>query len=117
MRPLEPGCPYRRQAGGDDNFSANFGGAIVYTRARQGYIGACSNVGKLLQNLSFSLDIENSMMRYMRDHGMQPDSAAAQLLQENPDLIDRWLDGVTTLDGKDGDGKDGAAAVKASLGM
>ncbi len=52
------------------------------------------------------------MMRYMRDHGMQPDSAAAQLLQENPDLIDRWLDGVTTFDGKDG-----AAAVKASLGM
>ncbi len=65
-----------------------------------------------MQNLKFSLDTENEMMGYMLDDGMDPQAAAVQLIKNNPELVDRWLAGVTTLDGGAG-----AAAVKAHLGM
>ncbi len=99
--------------GGDDYFGANFGGATVYTLSPAGYTDKCPNVGKFLQNLKFSLDTENEMMGYMLDDGLDPQAAAVKLVKNHPELVDRWLAGVTTLDG-DGDG---AAAVKAHLGM
>ncbi len=99
--------------GGDDYFGPNFGGATVYTLAPAGYSEQCPNVGKLLQNLTFSLDMENEIMGYMLDDGMDPAAAAVNLVKNNPDLVDRWLAGVTTIDGSG----DGAAAVKKHLGM
>ncbi len=98
--------------GGDDHFGADFGGATVYTLAPSGYTAKCPNVGRLLQNLKFTLDTENEMMGYMLDDGMDPQAAAVKLVKNHPELVDQWLDGVTTLDGGAG-----AAAVKASLGM
>jgi len=98
--------------GGDDYFGPNFGGATVYTLAPAGYSEQCPNVGKLLQNLTFSLDMENEIMGYMLDEGMDPAAAAVNLVKNNPDLVDRWLEGVATIDGGDG-----AAAVKKHLGM
>jgi len=98
--------------GGDDYFGPNFGGATVYTLAPAGYSEQCPNVGKLLQNLTFSLDMENEIMGYMLDEGMDPAAAAVNLVKNNPALVDRWLEGVATIDGGDG-----AAAVKKHLGM
>jgi len=98
--------------GGDEYFGANYGGATVYTLSPTGYSEQCPNVGKLLQNLTFSLDMENEIMGYMLDEGMDPQAAAVNLVKNNPDLVDRWLAGVTTFDGGDG-----AAAVKKHLGM
>ena len=98
--------------GGDDYFGANFGGATVYTLARAGYTEACPNVGALLKNMRFSLALENEMMGYMLDDGMDPQAAARKLVEMHPELVDEWLAGVTTLDGQDG-----AAAVKAHLSM
>ncbi len=100
-------------AGGDDVFGPNLGGANVFTLAHKGYAQACPNVGRLLANLKFSLDIENQMMGWMLDDGMDPDAAAKKLLKERPQLLDSWLAGVTTLDGSEG----GAAALKKSLGI
>ncbi|MFQ5774907.1 MAG: choline ABC transporter substrate-binding protein [Kiloniellaceae bacterium] len=99
-------------SGGDDFFGPNFGGAAVYTLAPSGYTGKCANVGRLLKNLKFTLDMENEIMGYMLGDGMDPQAAAIKLVQAHPELVDRWLSGVTTLDGGDG-----AAAVKAHLGM
>jgi glycine betaine/proline transport system substrate-binding protein len=98
--------------GGDDYFGPNFGGATVYTLAPSGYTGKCPNVGKLLQNLKFTLGTENEMMGYMLDDGMDPQAAAVKLVKNHPELVDQWLAGVTTFDGGAG-----AAAVKAHLGM
>ncbi len=98
--------------GGDDYFGANFGGATVYTLAPSGYTDKCPNVGKLLQNLKFSLSTENEMMGYMLDDGMDPQAAAVKLVKNHPELVDQWLAGVTTFDGAAG-----AAALKAHLGM
>ena len=47
-------------AGGDEVFGPNYGGATVYTNTRAGYVEECPNVGKLLKNLKFSLDMENA---------------------------------------------------------
>ncbi len=98
--------------GGDDYFGPNFGGATVYTLSPTGYTAKCPNVGKLLQNLKFTLGMENEMMGYMLDDGMDPQAAAVKLVKNHPELVDQWTAGVTTLDGGAG-----AAAVKAHLGM
>ncbi len=100
-------------SGGDDYFGPNFGGATVYTLAPAGYTERCPNVGKVLNNLAFTLDLENQIMGYMLDDGLEPEQAAVQLLKDNPQLVDQWLAGVSTFEGSD----DGAAAVKKSLGL
>ena len=98
--------------GGDAFFGPNLGGAIVNTNVRQGYISECDNVGKMLENLEFSLAMENEIMGAILDDGEEPAKAAGAWLKDNPDAFMGWLDGVTTKDGGDA-----VAAVKASLGM
>jgi glycine betaine/proline transport system substrate-binding protein len=98
--------------GGDEVFGPNFGGATVYTNTRKGYVAECPNVGKLLQNLEFTLPLESEIMGKILDDGEDPDDAAAEWLAANPDILTKWLEGVTTLDGGDG-----LAAVKSSLGV
>jgi glycine betaine/proline transport system substrate-binding protein len=99
--------------GGDEYFGPNLGGATVYTLTRKGYGEECPNVARLLDNLVFTLDIENTLMGYILDDDMEPEEAAAKLLEERPELLDKWLAGVTTLDGE----TEGVAAVKESLGI
>lgn len=98
--------------GGDDFFGPNLGGAVVDTNTRAGYVAECANTGKLLQNLTFSLAMENEIMGAILNDGQDPADAAKAWLAANPDAFMAWLDGVTTKDGGDA-----AAAVKASLGM
>ena len=99
-------------AGGDDIFGANFGGAEVFTNVRAGYTTECPNVGKLLTNLKFSLQMENEIMGKILNDGQEPDKAAEEWLKANPTAVDPWLAGVTAKDGGDG-----LAAVKAALGL
>jgi glycine betaine/proline transport system substrate-binding protein len=99
-------------AGGDDYFGPDFGGATVYTNVRKGYTDECTNVGTLLKNLKFSLEMENEVMGAILDDGEEPSAAAKAWLKAHPEVLDTWLDGVTTTDGGDG-----LAAVKSSLGM
>jgi glycine betaine/proline transport system substrate-binding protein len=97
-------------SGGDDIFGPDYGGATVYTNVRKGYVAACPNVGKLLTNLVFTLAMENEIMGAILDDGMEPQAAAKAWLTQHPDVLDGWLDGVTTTDGSPG-----LAAVQASL--
>ena len=97
--------------GGDEVFGPNFGGATIYTNVRKGYLEECPNVGKLLQNLVFTLPMESMVMGKILDDGQEAEEAAKEWLAANPDVLDGWLAGVTTFDGGDG-----LAAVKASLG-
>jgi glycine betaine/proline transport system substrate-binding protein len=97
--------------GGDEVFGPNFGGATVYTNVRKGYLQECPNVGKLLQNLAFTLPMESTVMGGILDEGEEPEAAAKAWLGDNTSVLDGWLAGVTT-----SDGGDGLAAVKAALG-
>jgi glycine betaine/proline transport system substrate-binding protein len=96
--------------GGDDYFGPNLGGAVVDTNTRAGYVAECPNTGKLLQNLSFTLAMENEIMGAILNDGADPKEAAKKWLAANPTAWEAWLDGVTTKDG--GDAK---AAVTAAL--
>ncbi|RKF18706.1 choline ABC transporter substrate-binding protein [Alginatibacterium sediminis] len=87
--------------GGDDFFGPNYGGASVYTNVRQGYLESCSNVGQLLQNLSFSLEMENQLMGSILNDNQKPDVAAKAWLKANPTAVEAWLEQVTARDGGD----------------
>ncbi|MBB4002443.1 MAG: choline ABC transporter substrate-binding protein [Aurantimonas endophytica] len=99
-------------SGGDDTFGPNYGGATVYTVTRKGYVEECPNVGKLLTNLTFDLEMENQIMGAILDDGQDPGDAAEEWLKANPGRLDAWLEGVTTTDGEEG-----LAAVKESLDL
>ena len=97
-------------AGGDDWFGPNFGGAEVYTNTRAGFAQECPNIGAFLNNLEFSLAMENEIMGAILNDGTMPEAAASAWLSANTGAIGPWLDGVTTADG--GDAMD---AVMAAL--
>lgn len=96
--------------GGDDFFGPNFGGAQVDTDVRKGYVAECPNVGKFLQNLEFTLPMENQIMGSILNDSEDPADAAKTWLKANPEAIKPWLAGVTTKDGGDAE-----AAVAAAL--
>ena len=96
--------------GGDDYFGPDLGGATVYTNTRAGFVEECPNLGKFLQNLEFSLEMENEIMGAILDDGEKPEEAAAAWIKANADVLDTWLDGVTTVDG--GDAMEAVASLK-----
>lgn len=82
----------------------------VHTLTRNGYAQACPNVGKLLTNLSFTQEMENSIMAEVVNKKVSNADAAKAWIKANPAVLDKWLDGVKTVDGKDA-----LPAVKAKL--
>lgn len=98
--------------GGDDWFGPNFGGATVHTNTRKDYSTQCPNMGKLLTNLEFSLTMENQIMGAILNDGKKPQQAATEWLRNNPEVLNNWLQGVKTLDGKPG-----LPAVKKHLNL
>ncbi|MEM1265213.1 MAG: choline ABC transporter substrate-binding protein [Pseudomonadota bacterium] len=98
--------------GGDDWFGPNLGGATVYTNTTAGFAGECPNLGAFLNNLEFTLAMENEIMGAILDDGEDPVDAATAWLQANPAVLESWLTGVTTIEGGDG-----LAAAKGALGL
>lgn len=96
--------------GGDDFFGPDLGGATVFTNTRAGYVDECANMGAFLNNLEFSLAMENEIMGAILNDGEDPEDAARAWLAANSEVLGTWLDGVTTFDGGDA-----MAAVKAAL--
>jgi len=87
--------------GGDDWFGPDLGGAEVYTNTRAGYVEECPNVGQFLQNLEFTLEMENEIMGAILDQGTEPGAAASTWLAANPEVLGPWLEGVTPREGGD----------------
>jgi glycine betaine/proline transport system substrate-binding protein len=110
--PMNANFELQYLTGGDDHFGPNFGGATVYTNTRAGFSEECPNVGKLLENLTFTIAMENEIMGAILNDGTDPGEAAKAWLTANPDVLDEWLKGVTTKDGGDA-----MAAVKSELGL
>jgi glycine betaine/proline transport system substrate-binding protein len=97
--------------GGDTVFGANYGEAKVYTATAPDYQTRCPNAAKLIGNLQFNTEIENQVMVSILDKA-NPVAAARNWLKKNPAILQQWLVGVTTFDGKDAIG-----AVQKNLGL
>ncbi|MDR6952979.1 glycine betaine/proline transport system substrate-binding protein [Ancylobacter sp. 3268] len=110
--PMNVNLPIAYLTKGNDVFGPNDGGATVVTLTRPGYVKECPNVGRFLSNLVFTVAMEDRLMSDILDKNMQPDAAVRAWIKENPAALDKWLDGVSTLDGKPG-----LPAVKSGLGL
>ncbi len=111
--PMNANFKMQYLTGGDALFGPNFGGADVFTTVRKGYVAECPNVGKFIGNLKFTLDMENKVMGEILNNGVDAKTAALAWVKANPDALNAWLDGVTTMDGS-GPALD---AVKKGLGL
>ncbi len=111
--PMNANFKIQYLTGGDALFGPNFGGASVFTTVRKGYVAECPNIGKLVTNLKFTMDMENNVMGEILNKGADPKAAALAWIKANPTALDAWLKDVTTFDGS-GPALD---AVKKGLGL
>jgi glycine betaine/proline transport system substrate-binding protein len=88
-------------AGGDDVFGPNYGEAKVFTATPPDYAARCPNAAKLVSNLKFTTSIENHVMVPIMNK-TDANQAALDWLKANPQVLNQWLAGVTTIDGKPG---------------
>ena len=82
-----------------DALGPDEGRATVWTVTAPDYADRCPNAHRLLANLNFSAEDESRMMQPLLDHKDALESAR-QWLKDHPDDKARWLEGVTTFDGK-----------------
>jgi glycine betaine/proline transport system substrate-binding protein len=85
--------------GSEDALGPNEGMATVWTVTAPDYASRCPNADKLLSNLTFTAADESRMMQPLLEHRDAFDSAR-QWLKDHPQDRQRWLQGVTTFDGK-----------------
>ena len=98
--------------GGDDWFGPDLGGRHGLYQHPRGLCRGMPESGTFLENLEFSLAMENEIMAAILNDGADPEDAATVWLKDNPGVLDGWLNGVTTQDGGDA-----MAAVKGELGL
>ncbi|WGF88738.1 choline ABC transporter substrate-binding protein [Marinivivus vitaminiproducens] len=98
--------------GGDEWFGPNLGSATIRTVSRKGFAEACPNLGKLFDQMTFTVDMENTVMAAVADGSGDFSEAAEAYVKEHPGMLDAWLEGVTTLEGEPG-----LPAVKTGLGL
>jgi glycine betaine/proline transport system substrate-binding protein len=95
----------------DATFGGNDGTATVWTNVRKGLETDNPNVAKLFKNMTFPVSMMNQIMTSVHeDKALKMDKAGLIWLKSHPELYEKWLDGVTTVDGKPG-----APAFKAYL--
>jgi glycine betaine/proline transport system substrate-binding protein len=97
--PMNTRFDMRYLTGGDSSFGPNYGGAVVYTNVRKGFLEECPNLGRLFKNLRFTLDGESGVMSGILDRKLAPEAAGAEWLKRNPAALAGWFDGVTRFDG------------------
>jgi glycine betaine/proline transport system substrate-binding protein len=85
--------------GSEDALGPDEGRATVWTVTAPDYASRCPNVDRLLGNLTFTAEDESRMMQPLLEHKDAFDSAR-QWLKDHPQDRQRWLQGVTTFDGK-----------------
>lgn len=85
--------------GSEDALGPDEGRATVWTVTAPDYASRCPNVSRLLSNLTFSAEDESRMMQPLLDH-KDAQASARQWLKDHPQDQQRWLEGVTTIDGK-----------------
>ncbi|WP_422422715.1 choline ABC transporter substrate-binding protein [Pseudomonas sp. GZD-222] len=86
-------------SGSEDALGPDEGRATVWTVTAPDYAERCPNANRLLTNLKFSAEDESRMMQPLLEH-KDALASARQWLKDHPEDQKRWLEGVTTFDGK-----------------
>lgn len=86
-------------AGGDDFFGANYGAAQVNTVARGDFSRQCPNLARLFRNMTFTISAENHLMSAVLEGNTNRRRVAKQWIEENPQIVASWLEGVTRYQG------------------
>ncbi|WP_158045330.1 choline ABC transporter substrate-binding protein [Skermanella pratensis] len=110
--PMNVKLPMGYLDGGEEYFGPNRGSATVRTLTRAGLAETCPNLGTFLEQLVFSIPMENEMMVMILSDRMAPGKAVEQWMRDNPQVLDGWLAGVTSFDGKPA-----LPVVKSALGI
>lgn len=97
--PMNKRYDMRYLTGGDDTFGPDFGGAIIHTLVRKGYLQECPNVARFLRNLAFTGAMENDLMDGILNRKLAPEAAAAEWLRDHPEALAPLLAGVRRADG------------------
>lgn len=87
-------------AGGDDYFGPNLGASRVYTVTRKDFAKDCPNLKRFYSRVAFTVDAENQIMSYILNDKLSPEAAAQRWMNDNPKVVKKWLDGVTTFNGE-----------------
>jgi len=111
--PMNLNIDMKYLTGGDKYFGPDQGGATVYTIATTGYVDKCPNVGRFLKQYKYTVDEQSRAGGYVINDNMSTLDAGIKLIKQKPELLNRWLDGVKTADGK----RDAVPVVKQALGM
>ncbi len=98
--PMNTHFNVRYLTGGDATFGPNYGAATVRTLVRKGFQQDCPNVARLLQNLEFSVELENEWMDRILSDKVRTADLAVEWLAKRPPVVAAWLDGVTGFDGR-----------------
>jgi glycine betaine/proline transport system substrate-binding protein len=81
--------------------SYGFGPATVYTVGRAGWAAECPNAAKLVTNMKFDLKMVGGMMSPVLKDGKDPKDVATEWVKANGETVNKWLEGVTAMDGSD----------------
>ncbi|UYP30075.1 choline ABC transporter substrate-binding protein [Pseudomonas sp. Z8(2022)] len=85
--------------GTEDVFGPYDGAATVSTVTAPDYAERCPNANRLLTSLRFTSEQEAELMQPIMDR-KQPAQVARDWIKANPKVVEAWLAGVTTFDGK-----------------
>lgn len=87
----------------DATFGGDNGTATVWTNIRKGLETDNPNVARLFKNMAFPVSMMNQIMTAVHnDKHLKLDKAGLAWLKSHPEMYEKWLDGVTTVDGKPG---------------
>lgn len=99
-------------SGGDAWFGPHYGSATVNTVTRKDFASQCPNLNRFFTQLKFDVPLENAIITRVLDDKQTPEAAARAELAKRPELLNGWLNGVTTRSGQPAQD-----AVKKALGI
>lgn len=82
-------------SGGDQYFGPNYGAAQVNTVTRGGFANQCPNVARLFRNMIFTIAAENQLMSSVLEGNTNRRRVAKKWIDNNPELVNGWLEGVS----------------------
>jgi glycine betaine/proline transport system substrate-binding protein len=111
--PMNQNFSIRYLSGGEEYFGKDYGHATINTNVRDGLTARCPNLGRFFRNLTFEASEQEQIMDQVSNYFVPLDRAIYMWLNQHPEVITRWLQGVTHFDGLQAD----ATAIAEQLAI